>query len=257
MPTSRHIQRKAARVALLVTAVLLALVCVPSLAWAASDTATITAPVRVFQEYRVSASGLQSTFDYMIVPLETGAPLPVDESGKSFDTFSLTRDADDWLTFPIEVTTSPSAEEIVYHYTLKPAEETLPDGLYYVDLQSTSLEPGVDVYYLELHVQLSSSDASAAIVTPTVHVEGWDGPKVTDPGWRISYTAPSASTNVSSQEKADTSQTAGSTTSTAGALAKTSDVLGMSLVAGCAACAGALLIAQALHRRRRAGDGHA
>lgn len=244
---------------------LLLLACTCCIAWAADATATIVAPVRVFQEYRVSASGLQSTFDYRIVPLETGAPLPVDESGESFDTFSLKRDQELMLEFPVEVSYSESAASFVYHYMLKPANEKLADGLYYVDLQSTSLEAGVNVYYLELHVQLSSTDAASATVTPTVHVEGWDGPKVTDPGWRVSYKKPSESeesggsgqTGGSGQSSTTGGTSSGITRTSGGPLsANTGDLTTWSLVAAYAIC-GALLIVSALVRRRMEGDGHA
>ena len=189
------------------------LVCAPGPAWAADDTATITAKVRVFQEYRVSVSGLENKFTYLIVPNEDDAPLPIDESGEAFDSFTLTRDEDDWLVFAVPVTVSPSAKAYSYHYTLKPATYELEDGLHYVDVQSTSLDVGVNVYYLELHVQPSSEDAASAIVTPLVHVDGWDGPKVSDPGWRVGYKAPQEKPSESSSSSSEASSASSSNSS--------------------------------------------
>jgi len=205
----RRLQHETRKVVLLLAAVLLAFVCVPLVcapnpAWAANDTATITAKVRVFQEYRVSVSGLENEFTYQIVPREDDAPLPVDESGKAFNSFTLTRTDERWLEFAVPVAMDPSASAYAYHYTLKPAKTKLADGLYYVDVLSTSLDAGVNVYYLELYVQPSSKDAALAVVTPLVHVNGWDGPKTTDPGWRVGYKAPAPPGSSSSSSSTGT-----------------------------------------------------
>lgn len=259
---TRCMQNRMRRATLPCVVVLLLLACITGIARAADATATVVAHVRVFQEYRVSASGLQSTFDYAIVPLETGAPLPVDESGKSFDTISLKRDQELMMEFPVEVSYSESADTYVYHYTLKPVKEELADGLYYVDQQSTSLEAGIDVYYLELHVQLSSVDASLASVTPTVHVEGWDGPKVTDPGWRVGYKESSERKDPDESEQRDTSEktsagtTTGTTTGGTALSTKTGDRTAWGLFVAYAAC-GTGLIVLALLRRRMAGESNA
>lgn len=273
MLKSRHIRHGAKRTALLAAA-LFVLVLVPSFARAEDATVTIMAPVRMFQEYRVSASGLQSTFDYEIVPLETGAPLPVDKSGKSIGTISLTRDEELGIKFPVDVSRSDSADSFIYHYTLKPAKEKLEDGLYYVDILSTSLSAGINVYYLELHVQLSSGDAAAARVTPTVHVETWDGPKVADPGWRVGYK--DSGTSAESRKPGNegdngssnpvgttaTTATAATTATTTGAnasarlssLAGTGDTRDMLPVVLCVADVGALLLSVVCWRRGRAGE---
>lgn len=118
---SRRLQHEARRTALLFAAVLLALVCaslvcVPGPAWAANDTATIAAKVRVFQEYHVSVSGLENKFTYLIVPNEDDAPFPLDESGKAFDSFTLSRNEDAWLEFAVPVAVSPSAKAYAYRY---------------------------------------------------------------------------------------------------------------------------------------------
>ena len=281
---SRLLQHETRKVVLLLAASLLAfvctsLICVPNSAWAANDTATITTKVRVFQEYRVSVSGLENAFTYQIIPLENDAPLPVDESGKAFDSFTLTRTDDRWLEFAVPVAMDPSANAYAYHYTLKPAKTELADGLYYVDVLSTSLDAGVNVYYLELYVQPSSEDAAAATVTPLVHVDGWDGPKTTDPGWRVGYNdqnlpdphspSPSStppelthdpgegssvdSSNDSSNGPATSSATKSASTSKS-TLAKTGDELAPWSAAACIACAAALLLALAYLHRRRAGE---
>lgn len=264
---SRCMQNRVLRATLPCVVALLLLACACGMAWAADATAIKYAKVPVFQEYRVSASGLQSTFDYTIVPLETCAPLPVDESGESFDTFSLKRDEKLTLEFPVEVSYSESADSYVYHYTLKPASEKLAGGLYYVDVQSTSLEAGANVYYLELHVQLASTDAASAVVTPTVHVEEWDGPKVTDPGWRVSYKKPSEPEQPSTPTKPTTTQ-AGTTTGTGTTsttsttptgtqrLTQSGDRTAWGVAATYALC-GVLLITLSMARRLRAGDGNA
>jgi len=244
---SRRLQHEARRTALLFAAVLLAfvcapLVCTPHPARAANDTATITAKVRVFQEYRVSVSGLENKFTYHIVPNEDDAPLPLDESGKEFDSLTLSRNEDTWLEFAVPVAVSPSAKAYAYHYTLEPATNELKDGLYYVDVQSTSLDAGVNVYYLELYVQPSSKDAAAATVTPLVHVEGWDGPKVSDPGWRIEYLSGSDSA------------AAKSTAASSSALAKTGDALTPWLVMACISCAAVFLLVCTCLFRRKTGE---
>lgn len=244
---SRRLQHEARRTALLFAAVLLALVCaslvcVPGPAWAANDTATIAAKVRVFQEYHVSVSGLENKFTYLIVPNEDDAPLPLDESGKAFDSFTLSRNEDAWLEFAVPVAVSPSAKAYAYHYTLKPATDELEDGLHYVDVQSTSLDAGVNVYYLELCVQPSSKDAAAATVTPLVHVDGWDGPKVSDPGWRIEYSNDS--------DSAATKPTATSSS----ALAQMGDALTLWLATACIACVVAFLLVCTCLFRRKTGE---
>jgi hypothetical protein len=174
-------------VALLTLLVLTLVAPAPRIALAESQSTTIPARIRLFQEYKVPVSGLRNTFEYKIEPVENDAPLPVDEKGDPLHSFTLTRDDELWLTFPVEVTADPNAAPYVYQYKIGPAQTTLPDGLYYADVLSTSLSPGINEYHLEIHVQPSSTDAEASVVTPTVHVEGWDGPKVTDPGWRIAY----------------------------------------------------------------------
>ena len=50
-----------------------ALACSPCLARASQTTATFTAKVHVFQEYKVPVSGLQNAFEYVIEPSEAGA----------------------------------------------------------------------------------------------------------------------------------------------------------------------------------------
>ena len=260
MTRSRYILRGARMAALLCAALLCALSCVPGRALAQESAAIVTAHVRMFQEYRVPASGYESTFDYEIVPLETGAPLPVDESGKSFNTFTLTRDQEMNVEFPVEVKVSESASSYVYHYTLRPVQQQLSDGLYYVDLLSTNLAAGVNVYYLELHVQLASTEAAAASVIPTVHVKGWDGPKVTDPGWRIDYRS-QGNKDGAVPSGSSTRQDAGAVSTnvinkSGSSLAGTGDNLTVGMMVVYAVCGIALLVF-ALFRRARAGDGNA
>ena len=262
----KRLQHETRKVVLLFPAVLLAfvcapLVCTPHLAWAANDTATITAKVRVFQEYHVSVSGLENAFTYQIVPREDDAPLPVDESGKAFDSFTLTRADGRWLEFAVPVAMDPSAKPYAYHYTLKPAKTELTNGLYYVDVLSTSLDAGVNVYYLELYVQPSSKDAALAVVTPLVHVNGWDGPKTTDPGWRVGYNDPAPSdpdspepSSPESELTHDSSERSSGASASKSTLAKTGDALAPWSAAACMACAAALLLAITCLHRRRAGE---
>lgn len=219
-------------------------------AWAAEDQATIPAKVGMFQEYRVTTSGLQNTFEYLIVPEEEGAPLPLDADGKAITSFTLTRDQQLWMEFPVPVAISPTAERITYHYVLKPAKTTLPDGLYYVDVLSPNLVPGINVYYLDIDVVLSSVDATLALVVPTVHVESWDGPKVTDPGWRIAYKRPSGGETPK--------QASGSGKSSGGSLSKTGDPYNAELVRELAINGVALLLLGLFFwRRRKRGECHA
>ena len=258
-------------VVLLALATLLA----PSIAYASESTATVTARVRVFQEYKVDVSGLQNTFEYAIEPVEDDAPLPVDAAGKTFDRFTLTREEGLWLEFPVEVTVDPSATPYVYHYMLVPAQKELPDGLYYVDVLSTSLEAGVNEYPLELHVQPANADAALSVVTPTVHVDGWDGPKVTDPGWRVGYTAPEdepedtkpdggdatgdgASGGSATRPSGTSPQTSTATRRATGSpLATTGDVLAPGFVPVILAIVGAATLACASRLRAKEGDRHA
>lgn len=260
---SRLLRHSAIGKVLLLVVVLLALACLPCLARASQATAVITAKVRVFQEYKVSVSGLQNAFEYVIEPSEADAPLPVDANGKAFDRFTLTREDDLWLEFPVQVAVDPSAKAYVYHYMIRPVQKKLSDGLYYVDVLSSSLEAGVNEYPLEIHVQPSSVDATVSIVVPTVHVEQWDGPKVTDPGWRIGYKAPDEKPDDTPEEEQDPSfpsrpkpaSTPASWTSASNALlAMTGDPLVAGWVAACTAFVGALLIGLAILRRRKAGD---
>lgn len=222
---------------------------------ALAEEVTAKGQIRFFQEYRVNVSGLQNTFDYEIVPTEVDAPSFVDSSGVVVKEFSLKRDQEIWFTIPVNAQVSPSAEQLVYHYKLQPKKAKLSNGLYYVDLLSTDLKAGVNVYYLELYIQLSSADAGAAIVTPIVHVEGWDGPKVTDPGWRIAYDEKAAEESKSSEEtkKSSTSGSSSSRTS----LSKTGDTYDATLVMSCVAYGTVLLLAGLLLRRRKAGEGNA
>ena len=187
---NRRLRHSVGMATLLLVALLLSLVCVPRFARADQATTTINVKVRMFQEYKVDVSGLQNTFEYVIEPSEEGAPLPVDADGNTFDKFTLKRDEDLWLEFPVRVAVDPEAKTYVYHYRVRPAQKELSDGLYYVNVLSNSLEAGVNEYLLEIHVYPSITETVDPIVVPTVHVEGWDGPKVTDPGWRIGYKAP-------------------------------------------------------------------
>ena len=196
---------------LLLVALLLSLVCMPRFARADQATTTTTVKVRMFQEYKVDVSGLQNTFEYVIEPSEEGAPLPVDADGNTFDKFTLKRDAELWLEFPVRVAVDPEAKTYVYHYMIRPVQKELSDGLYYVNVLSNSLEAGVNEYLLEIHVYPSITETVDPIVVPTVHVEGWDGPKVTDPGWRISYKAPDEKNDDKQDEKQDDKQDGGQT----------------------------------------------
>lgn len=256
---SRLLRHSAIGKVLLLVVVLLALACLPCLARASQATAVITAKVRVFQEYRVSVSGLQNAFEYVIEPSEADAPMPVDANGKAFDRFTLTREDDLWLEFPVQVTVDPSAKAYVYHYMIRPVQKKLSDGLYYVDVLSSSLEAGVNEYPLEIHVQPSSVDAAVSIVVPTVHDEQWDGPKVADPGWRIGYKAPDEKPeeeqDPSSPSSTEPASIPASRTSSSNApIASTGDLLSAGWVAAFAAFVGALLIGWAILRRRKAGD---
>ena len=279
---------------LLLVALLLSLVCVPRFARADQATTTINVKVRMFQEYKVDVSGLQNTFEYVIEPSEEGAPLPVDADGKAFDKFTLTCDEDLWLEFPVRVAVDPEAKTYVYHYRVRPAQKELSDGLYYVNVLSNSLEAGVNEYLLEIHVYPSITETVNPIVVPTVHVEGWDGPKVTDPGWRIGYKAPDEKQDDNQSEKQDDKQdgsqtgnqsgkqdnksdassankqttssssstasnpaTAQRTTSSTTFLATTGDPLPAGCALASAAIVGALLIGRGSLRLRKAGDHHA
>lgn len=184
---------------------------------ALADPTAVSARVQFFQEYRVQVSGLQNTFEYLVVPQEDDAPQPRDESGAPVERFSLTRDGDLWLTFDVEARSDESAPRLVYHYEFRPAETTLPDGLYYVDLQSTDLHAGINIYYMELQVQLPNSDDGQVIVTPLVHVEGWDGPKVSDPGWRVAYQKPGDNPDDNKPEDDSNNMKDGSSSSTTSA----------------------------------------
>ena len=275
---------------LLLVALLLSLVCIPRFARADQATTTTSVKVRMFQEYKVDVSGLQNTFEYVI----EGAPLPVDADGKTFDKFTLTRDEDLWLEFPVRVAVDPEAKTYVYHYMVRPAQKELSDGLYYVNVLSNSLEAGVNEYLLEIHVYPSITETVDPIVVPTVHVEGWDGPKVTDPGWRISYKAPDEKQDDNQSEKQDDKQdgkqtgkqtgnqdnksdastenkqttsspssaasnptTAQRTSSSTTSLATTGDPLSAGCALAGAVVAGALLIGWGVVRIRKAGDHHA
>ena len=277
---NRRLRHGVGMVTLLLVALLLSLVCVPRFARADQATTTTTVKVHMFQEYKVDVSGLQNTFEYVIEPSEEGAPLPVNTDGKTFDKFTLKRDADLWLQFPVRVAVDPEAKTYVYHYMVRPVQKKLSDGLYYVDVLSNSLEAGVNEYLLEIHVYPSITDTVDPIVVPTVHVEGWDGPKVTDPGWRISYKAPDekqdekqddnqsgkqdsksyaspANKQTTSSSTASSPATAQRTTSSTSSLATTGDSLPAGYVLAGAAVAGALLIGWGALRLRKAGDHHA
>ena len=267
---------------LLLVALLLSLVCIPRFARADQATTTTTVKVRMFQEYKVDVSGLQNTFEYVIEPSEEGAPLPVDADGNTFDKFTLKRDEDLWLEFPVRVAVDPEAKTYVYHYMVRPVQKNLSDGLYYVNVLSNSLEAGVNEYLLEIHVYPSITETVDPIVVPTVHVEGWDGPKVSDPGWRISYKAPDekkddkqdddqsgkqdGKSDASPANKQTTSSplstasnltTAQRTTSSTTSLATTGDPLPAGCALAGAAIVGALLIGWGSLRLRKAGDHHA
>ena len=267
---NRRLQHSVGMVTLLLVAPLLSLVCMPHFARAEQTTTTTTVKVRMFQEYKVSVSGLQNTFEYAIEPSEEGAPLPVDADGKAFDKFALKRDAELWLEFPVQVAVNPEGKSYVYHYTVRPVQKNLSDGLYYVDVLSNSLEAGVNEYLLEIHVYPSIINTVDPIVVPTIHVEGWDGPKVTDPGWRISYKAPdekqdgksdaspankqaTSSPSSTTSNPTTTQRTSSSTTS----LATTGDPLPAGCALASAVVVGALLIGWGSLRLRKAGDHHA
>lgn len=160
---------------------LMCLVCREALA----EEATYSTRVKVFQKYAVDVSGLTNTFEYLVTPKEAEYPLPVDESGNPVSSFELRRDEERWLEF--SGTVDRDATPVTYRYTLEPKTPTLTDGLFYVDVLSANLEAGVNTYYLEVYV---ATDGDDLVAVPLVHIEGWDGPKISDPGWRIDYKKP-------------------------------------------------------------------
>lgn len=171
----RHI----ARIAFACASIMVALM---SPAIAHADTSS--ARVRLFQQYRVDVSGLPNSFSYRVTREDDAAPIPVDESGSAIDTFSLRRDDDIWLTFAFEEDVLTGTGTLLYRYKAEPVTTKLEDGLYYVDILSTDLRAGVNVYYIEVFVTVAA-DGTIEDVIPIVHIEGWDGPKVSDPGWCI------------------------------------------------------------------------
>jgi hypothetical protein len=187
---SGQMQKRLLGMALLLVALVFALAYVPHVAGAAQTSAVIDARVRFFQEYKVPVSGLQSSFEYVIEPAESDAPMPVDEDGAPIDSFTLTREEDLWLEFPVEVTVDSSATPYSYHYMLRPTQTELSDGLYYVDVFNTNLEAGVNEYALQIFVQPSSVDAADTLVVPIIYNDGFEGSKVADPGWRVAYAEP-------------------------------------------------------------------
>lgn len=287
---SGRMQKRIWETALLFAAVVFALAYAPHMAGAAQTSAVIDARIRFFQEYKVSASGLQSSFEYAIEPVESDAPMPVDADGEAFDRFTLTREQDLWLEFPVEVTVDPSATPYSYHYMIKPTQTELSDGLYYVDVLSTDLAAGVNEYALQIFVQPSSVDAANTLVVPIIYNDGFEGSKVADPGWRVAYTEPEEKPEEEQEEKPEekpvekpegstdgprtgsdnkvTGQTTGTTSSTSaglssggtvtstssGPLTVTGDMLVAGSVAAGVACAGALSLAGACLLRKRAGD---
>ena len=277
---SRCTHHGARRAVLLLAAVFVVLVYLPSVSWADQSMSIITAKLLVFQEYKVPLSGLQSTFEYVIEPVDEDAPMPIDADGEPFDSFKLTRDEDMWLEFPVKVELDPSATPFVYHYIIRPAQKELTEGLYYVDVLSTSLSAGINEYALELHVLPSSVDAAHSVVVPTVHVREFDGPKVADPGWRVSYAEPEKEPEEQpgdGQNKDEGSQSNGSAIGSSKqpsqinpastgvatsvpsrvSLATTGDALGPQFVLALIACVGISSLAIAAFLRRRAGDGDA
>lgn len=247
------------RVWVALVALLLAGAWVPGVARAAE--ATVDAPVRMFQEYHVSVSGLQSSFEYEIVPLEADAPLPLDKSGQQVRSFTLTRSQELWLTFPVVVQTGSSTYS--YHYRLRPAATELSDGLYYVDILSTSLAAGINEYYLEIFVQEDGQDPASAQVVPLVHVEGLDGPKVSDPGWRVGYKEPTPSKSDDSKQTTDqktdssAAKTSAAKQSQKTSLSKTGDVWSPELVMLLCVAGVVFVRLGALLQRIRRGEGHA
>ena len=232
-------------VAALLLALLVSCACtlLPSPQVALAGEATAVGRLGLFQEYRVPVSGLENRFDYEIVPDEEDAPLPVDESGVAREYVSLKRDQQIWLEFPVQAQIGSPTQQLVYHYRLQPKRTELPDGLYYVDMLSPNLKAGVNVYYLELYVQLSSEGTTT--VTPIVHVEGWDGPKVTDPGWRVAY------------KKSEEGDKPEDDNRPGGVLSKTGDTYDPMLVASYATSGAMLVLAGALLCRTKAGERNA
>lgn len=145
---------------------------------------TLSARVRFYQQYKVDVSGLPNTFSYRITREDDSAPFPTDESGSTADTFSLRRDDDIWLTFALKEDALTETGTLIYRYKAEPVTKKLEDGLYYVDTLSNDLRADVNVYYIEIYVMVAA-DGTIEEVIPTVHIESWDGPKVSDPGWRI------------------------------------------------------------------------
>lgn len=199
-------------VALLVAA-LLPCVRMPRPALAEADASV--GRVLVFQDYDVEDSGLPVTFGYAIVPDGDDAPLPVGDDGAAIDSFELTRDQELWLEFPVSTDGLAESGASVSRYELRPQEPELSEGLYYVDATSTDLHEGANVYYLEVHARLG--DDGQPIVTPLVHVEGWDGPKVSDPGWRIAYEEPQPGPEPSPAPSPEPSLAPGGTSGTSAA----------------------------------------
>jgi hypothetical protein len=276
---SGQMQKRLLGTAVLLVAVVFALAYAPRAARAAQTSVVIDAKVRFFQEYKVPASGLQSSFEYVIEPAEPDAPMPVDEDGAPIDRFTLTREEDLWLEFPVKATVDLSATPYSYRYMIRPAKAKLSDGLYYADVLSTSLAAGVNKYALQILVQPSSVDAADTVVVPIIYNDGFEGSKVADPGWRVAYTEPKKEPAEEPEEKTDdkpragsdgkvTGQTPGASSATSGGvpsggtvtstskspLTTTGDALVASFVVAGVACVGALSLVGASLLRKRAGD---
>ncbi|MBO7673893.1 MAG: hypothetical protein J6S63_02645 [Atopobiaceae bacterium] len=288
---SGQMQKRLLGTAVLLVAVVFALAYAPRAARAAQTSVAIDAKVRFFQEYKVPASGLQSSFDYVIEPAESDAPMPVDKDGAPIDRFTLTREEELWLEFPVKATVDLSATPYSYRYMIRPAKTKLSDGLYYVDVLSTSLEAGVNEYALQIFVQPSSVDAADTLVVPIVYNDGFEGPKVADPGWRVAYAEPEKKPEKEPEKEPEgepekkpegtaddtpragtgnnvTGQTTGSSSSISGRassggtvastsngpLTTTGDALVTSPVVAGVACVGALSLVGASLLRKRAGD---
>lgn len=135
----------------------------PALAEGASASA-----IRVFQRlgYPEGTSGLRRTWSYRLERVTPGAPMP---EGSEGDAYGWEMEGDDEASIKIPAPDAPGD----YRYRMG---QVLPDGL----------EAGysTDGTTYDVLVRVAADGSEAAVLY------GPDGEKVADPGWTVTYSAP-------------------------------------------------------------------
>lgn len=133
------------------------------------------ASVRYFQKFKSDYSGVARTFEYRLVPLADGNPMPENSEGGLY-AWTFTGDDAGWINIPLAsvVPTVTEGEKVFYYVAYQHIPEP-QEGYTYDD----------NVFWVEAHV-LANGKGVTAVVRNSEALSN----KLDDPGWTVLYQKP-------------------------------------------------------------------